>query len=356
MHAEPTERSAAQQHLLAGIRPGHAADQAAWLQFAQGKGIVRAQGHLLRTHQVHQVLKDHWVVHQGIEPEPAEVILRCNLVVHCAEVRTHLEAMLDARHRGGEGTTAVRESHPQPWQLLEQAAEDHAGDGERGLHGHANQPRHPVLVQAVLAEHVPGMHEHAQAKLLAGLEHGQQARFAEVHALHVRADLDPREPDALDAFQFAHGELGILHGHGAKAHEAFRVGVHDAGDMVVEELRELKGVLRARPVAEHDRHRAQHLHVHAVLVAFRQARGRVPAIGLHLAEELVVHHHPRAAGPVMVQVDEATIAETPPEVRDGLGQDVRVYVDREEPHAHTNRGSVSITCPQRLQVRRSSLP
>ena len=54
-------------------------------------------------------------------------------------------------------------------------------------------------------------------------------------------------------------------------------------------------------------------------------------------------------------MDEAAIAVLGPEVGDVLRQDVRVDVDGEQLH-HTNRGSVSITCPHFLQVRRSLLP
>jgi hypothetical protein len=56
----------------------------------------------------------------------------------------------------------------------------------------------------------------------------------------------------------------------------------------------------------------------------------VPNIGFHLAEELVVHHHSRAARLVVVQMDEAAVAEFPAEIRNVLRKDVRVDVDGEQ--------------------------
>ena len=45
------------------------------------------------------------VVHQSIRPELAQVVTWVDLVVDGAEVRAHVEAVLDAAHREREGAT-----------------------------------------------------------------------------------------------------------------------------------------------------------------------------------------------------------------------------------------------------------
>jgi hypothetical protein len=44
-------------------------------------------------------------------------------------------------------------------QPVEQAAEDHAGDGERGLGRHAHEPAQVVALQPLAADHLPGNRE-----------------------------------------------------------------------------------------------------------------------------------------------------------------------------------------------------
>src|SRR5580658_9446527 len=80
-------------------------------------------------------------------------------------------------------------------------------------------------------------------------------------------------------------------------------------------------MFRSGPVAEHHRHRGQHLHLYAVSIAFLEAGRAIPAVGLDLPEEgAVVLHHARATGTMMVQVDEAAVAVTLLKAGPGLRQ------------------------------------
>ncbi len=103
---------------------------------------------------------------------------------------------------------------------------------------------------------------------------------------------------------------GACSGKRAQAHEApGRAGAR-TGQVVVEEARHLGAVLGLRPVGEHHRDGGEHLDVHARAVTVGEPRGRRPEVLLHLAERLpVVLHHAGAAGPGVLEADEAAVAE-----------------------------------------------
>ena len=63
-----------------------------------------------------------------------------------------------------------------------------------------------------------------------------------------------------------------------------------------------------------------------MVIAFIDAYGWIPAVGLYLTKELIVFHHPGAAWLVMLQPYKSSIAEllTPP--RQVLRHDMSVYV------------------------------
>jgi hypothetical protein len=63
-----------------------------------------------------------------------------------------------------------------------------------------------------------------------------------------------------------------------------------------------------------------------VVIALMDANGRVPAVGLYLAKELIVFHHSRAARFVVIKAYESTIAELLAPPGHVLRHDVRVYV------------------------------
>lgn len=79
----------------------------------QRKGIVRTESHLVRTYQVHHMLKHGGVVYQGIQPKAAEVVLGRYRIVHSTKVRSHIEAVLYATDRPREGTTTMGKGHAQ---------------------------------------------------------------------------------------------------------------------------------------------------------------------------------------------------------------------------------------------------
>ena len=202
------------------------------------------------------------------------------------------------------------------------------------------------------------MHEYRHSHLFTCLKDREEPGFAKIDAFHMRAYLNADKADTLAPLQFLDREFDILHGQRAKSDEALRVGLNDARDVVVQEFGKIQRVLGFGPVTEHHGHGTEHLHLHPVRVTFSHTHNRVPAVGLHFAEELVVHHHPCAARLVMVQMNESTVTEPPPEIRDVRRQDVRVYIDREQLHRidQMKRLSASITWSHFEHVRNFSSP
>ena len=77
----------------------------------------------------------------------------------------------------------------------------------------------------------------------------------------VGADLRAAQSKFADAtLEFARGEIGILQRNCRQAGETRRIRPHDFSDVIVEPTRKIERVRRFRPIAEHDRHRRQHLH------------------------------------------------------------------------------------------------
>jgi hypothetical protein len=63
-----------------------------------------------------------------------------------------------------------------------------------------------------------------------------------------------------------------------------------------------------------------------MMIAFFHAHCRVPAVILYLSEELIILHHTRAAGLVMLQMYEAPIAKLLTPARQVLRDDVCMYI------------------------------
>ena len=171
----------------------------------------------------------------------------------------------------------MREADAQVGQPLHDAGEQHRAHRGRRLGRHPDQPAQPVPLQPVAAHHVPRVHEDGGAQVLGGLEEGVERGVAEVHAVRVGADLHAGQAELADAaLELRDGEVGRLQRHRAEAGEARRVVADDAGEVLVEEAREVGGVLGLGPVAEHHGHRREHLHVDAVPVGLRQPHGAGP--------------------------------------------------------------------------------
>ena len=172
------------------------------------------------------------------------------------------------------------------------------------------------------------MNEDRRAQIPGRRQHFENLGMVQVHAVDVGADLDPGQAQLLHtALQFPRREFRRLHRHGAQADEAPGVVRHDAGDVVVEESREIQGVLGPGPVAEHDGHGRDDLDVDPVVVALVQAALRVPAVGLHFPEELAVQQHVAAARAVFFHSDPASVPVTALQIRPAWRQDVGVNVD-----------------------------
>ena len=221
----------------------------------------------------------------------------------------------------------VTECDSEGGQAPEDASEDEGADGEARLRRHAHQPGQPVAIHHCGARHVPRVNEDGGVEALAGLEDGEQRRVGQGEVVDVAADLHPHEAQRHAARQLLHGQLGALHGDGAQAEEALGLLRHHGVDVVVEEAREVERVLALGPVREHDGHSGQHLHRHVGGVAVPQARLRAVAVVLHLAEERVALVHARAAVAAVLQTHPVAVAVARGQVRQVLGQDVRVHVD-----------------------------
>ena len=77
---------------------------------------------MLGTKELEQVGESLLIMHQGVENDAIDVVARVSLVVDGAQVRSDLEAVLDAPDRPGEGPAPVREANPELRQALEEPA------------------------------------------------------------------------------------------------------------------------------------------------------------------------------------------------------------------------------------------
>jgi hypothetical protein len=66
-----------------------------------------------------------------------------------------------------------------------------------------------------------------------------------------------------------------------------------------------------------------------MVVALVHAHLRVPAVALYLSKELIILHHSSAAGLVMLQMNETSVAEFLAPAREMLRKYMRVYVNLE---------------------------
>jgi hypothetical protein len=78
--------------------------------------------------------------------------------------------------------------------------------------------------------------------------------------------------------------------------------------MVVEKLGKIEGVRRLCPVAEHNGHRRQHLHIHGSGCTLFRSACRIPQVRFHFTEKLLTLQHPGAVGPVVLETDKLTVA------------------------------------------------
>src|ERR1043165_2573914 len=120
---------------------GHRLDELAGVGLAQGEGVVGAEGDVFGAEEVEESAQGGCIVDEGIDVEAGraagwtggggarEVVAGAPLVGDRAEVRSALEAVLDAADGAGEGAAAVGEGDAEIREALEDAAEDDGADG-----------------------------------------------------------------------------------------------------------------------------------------------------------------------------------------------------------------------------------
>ena len=278
------------------LRESARIDQLSRASLAEREGIVAAEGDPIGAHQVHEVAQHQRIVHERVDVDPPQVFTRRNVVGNGAQIGPRFEAADDSPDRRRKSAAAVREGDPQGRQPLEHSAEDERADRERNFRGHPDEPGEPVTRHPISAGHLPRVDENGGAERCGRLEDRKELRAVEIRSVDVRADLDTREPELPHAaLELPNREVGALHRDRSETGETRRVRGHDPGDVVVQAPREVERRSRLRPVAEHDRHRRENLHVDARRVAFGQPRLDVPAVAFDLAEQRTVDDHPRAA-------------------------------------------------------------
>ena len=315
------------------LRESARVDQLSRASLAEREGIVAAEGDPIGAHQVHEVAQHQRIVHERVDVDPPQIFPRGNVVGNGAQIGPRFEAADDSPDRRRKSAAAVRECDPQGRQPLEHSAEDERADRERNFRGHPDEPGEPVTRHPVFAGHLPRVDENGGVKRRRRLEHRKELRAVEIRSVDVRADLDAREPEVPHAaLELPNREVGALHRDRAEAGEPRRVRGHDRGDMVVEIPGELEREIGLCPVAEHDRHRREDLHADARRVAFGQPNLGVPVVRFDLAEDGTVDHQARAAGRVMLDLNEPFATRQVPlmEVGQPLGKDVSVDVDLQQ--------------------------
>ena len=139
------------------------------------------------------------------------------------------------------------------------------------------------------------------------------------------------------ALQFLDRQPRRLQRHRADAGVVARVRAHGPGHVLVERHVQFQRVMRLGPVAEHHRHRADHLHLDAEARVVGDALVRVPGFGPDLAEELAVRVDPVAGRVAEVEDREAGVAVLRGEVGPVAREVVGVGVDLQ--HGIRNPGT-----------------
>ena len=275
----------------------HPGDQRAGPGLAERKWIVGSQRDPGSSVEPEQQPERVGVVGERIHVEHAEVLAGRMGIIHRHQIGPGVEAVLDPADGAGERAAAVGKADPEPRQPLQHSAEDHRADRQRGFRRHADQPGQPVPRHPLGSQHVPRVHEHRGPQLLGGLEHRKQRRVIEVPVADVGADLDAGKaqlptqrsssPPPAPAPAAARCPSPMKRA-GCAATVSARLSLSSRD--------EVEGVRRLGPVAEHDRHGGEHLHVHAVAVALLESARRRPAVVSNFPEKLSVHQHPGPAG------------------------------------------------------------
>ena len=236
------------------------------------------------------------VVHQGVDDRTCRGSLAGDRVGHGAQVGPRVEAVLDPADRSGKRRRRrARRRRAASATARAPRRRSPSRCASARLGGHPDQPRQPVLRHPLPAEHVPGWTKTAAPSSCAASKTGKRAgssRFQPLTCVPICTPANPSSRTQRSSSQIA--SSGACSGSvPSPTNRAGRARDH-AGDVVVEQTRQVERVLGLRPVAEHHRHGRQHLHADAVAVALLQAARAVPAVVRDLAEQRAVDHHPRA--------------------------------------------------------------
>src|SRR4029077_15458836 len=154
-----------------------------------------------------------------------------------------MKCVIDAADGKWKRATAVRKCDAQRRKPLEHASKNHRTNRERRFCWHGDQPRQPVFRHALATQHVPGMNKDRGIEFFSGAPDRLKRCVIEVQSIYasemririnVRSDLRATQPELPDAaFQFACGEVGILHWNGSKTGEARRMVANHLRNVVV---------------------------------------------------------------------------------------------------------------------------
>src|SRR6266571_6644149 len=253
-----------------------------------------------------------------------------------------MKRALDATDCSRKRSAAMSKADAEFWEPLKDAAENQGTNRKRGFGRHTDQPRQPIFLHALLAEHVPGMNKDRGVQFFSGAPHRLKRRIIEIQSIDatgmricidMRSDLRAAQPQFSDAsFQFASCEIRVLHWNRREAREPFGMLPNDPGDVVVKPPRKIEGIGWFCPIAEHHRHGREHLHGNAVAVTFLDTALRVPYVVGDLAKHAIANHHPRAAWLVMIKTNESAVAvlcvEVGPVARQNVSVDVDLHLKR----------------------------
>ena len=165
-------------------------------------------------------------------------------------------------------------------QALERARQDQREDRQLRFRGHRHEPgQHPPL-HALVAHHVPRMHEHRHGLGRAMTQEVQDAGIVESLRTDVIADL---HADVARRARLRHGAargIDVLQRHLRQRLQPPRIRRTELDHAVVHAIAPGRGFRGVPRVAEHDRRRTHELDVDARVVHPAQARGRDPTAAL----------------------------------------------------------------------------
>src|SRR5262249_25053335 len=146
------------------------------------------------------------IVDKRVEIDFAQVMTRIFLVVDGAQVGPDAEALFDAADGPRKTAAAVSEAEAQVRQPFQNAAENQRANGQARFRRLAHQPGEPVVLHAVLAEHIPGVDENGRPELFRSLKNRKKTGMVQVPIIDVRADLHAGEAELLDTtIELRHG-------------------------------------------------------------------------------------------------------------------------------------------------------